>query len=197
MKYKPWTGSLPTAKATQTADSTKTDAPSRSVNPKLYYNNTQVFSSVTSQASKCLEIKKKTVRCPGTKSIKVHCVFRGKALSSSSFFSACGSSSLNILMNGCRYIRLAPLHVTSAGTYGIILAWLNWSAACGSGVDGVRGEVSHTAACIKTGNFNYSDTDQMGTVLKYENLMNLPLFCEVLKINLANIKFYTYVEFQN
>lgn len=108
------------------------------------------------------------------RSIKVHCVFRGKAHSSSSFFSAFGSSSLNVLMNGCHYIRLAPLHVTSAGTYGIILAWLNRSAACGSGVDGVRVEVSHTAACIKTGNFNCSDTDQMGTVLKHENLMNLP-----------------------
>lgn len=156
MKYKPWTGTLPTAKATQTAGSTKTDAPSRSVNPKLYYNNAQVSSS---EALKCFELKKKTVRCPCTKSSArpwKSTVFRGKAHSSSPFFSACGLTSLNVLMNGRRYIRLAPLHVTSEGTYGIILAWLNWSAACGSGADGVKVEVSHTAVF-------FSDVEQMGT----------------------------------
>ncbi len=54
-----------------------------------------------------------------------------------------------------------------------------------------------TLLLVSKREFNYSDADQKGTVLKYENLMNLPLFCEVLKINLANSKFYTYVEFQN
>lgn len=121
----------------------------RSVNSKLYYNNAQVSSS---EALKGFELRKKAVRCPCTKSSASpwkSTVLREKARSWSPFFSACCLTSLNVLMNGRRYIRLAPLRVTSEGTYGIILAWLNWS----DGVDGVKVEVSHTDVCIKTGNF--------------------------------------------